>query len=157
LEATLKCSSELPPLSKLKRLSLGKGHLEMKKFPQNWVQNLTSLEHLHFWQLPNQTFQEIETWFKEDFNYLPSLRSIQISSSSDLKELPGWILNLSSLQHMTIWDCKSIASLPEGMPLLAKLQTLEITYCPDLIEECETQTSSKIAHIPNIILKKYWN
>jgi leucine-rich repeat protein SHOC2 len=157
LEATLKCSSELPPLSKLKRLSLGKGHLEMKKFPQNWVQNLTSLEHLHFRHLPNQTFQEIETWFREDFNYLPSLRSIQILYSSDLKELPGWILNLSSLQHMTIFNCKSIASLPEGMPLLAKVQTLKITQCPDLIEECKTPTSSKIAHIPNIILKKSWN
>jgi hypothetical protein len=58
---------------------------------------------------------------------------------------------------MTIWDCKSIASLPEGMPLLAKLQTLEIIGCPDLIKECKTPTSSKIAHIPNIILKKYWN
>ncbi|KAK2451146.1 disease resistance protein RGA2 [Trifolium repens] len=88
LEATLKCSSELHPLSKLKSLFLGDGHLEMKKFPQNWVQNLTSLEHLNFWFLPNQTFQEIETWFKEDFNYLPSLRSIKISHSSDLKELP---------------------------------------------------------------------
>ncbi|KAK2451212.1 disease resistance protein RGA2 [Trifolium repens] len=88
LEATLKCSSELPPLSKLKSLLLSNDHLEMKKFPQNWVQNLTSLEHLNFWHLPNQTFQEIETWFKEDFNYLPSLRSIEISSSSDLKELP---------------------------------------------------------------------
>ncbi|WJX25401.1 hypothetical protein P8452_14444 [Trifolium repens] len=157
LAATLKCSSELPPLSKLKSLSLGYGHLEMKKFPQNWVQNLTSLEHLNFWDLPNQTFQKIETWFKEDFNYLPSLRSILISYSSDLKELPGWILNLSSLQHMTIECCQSIASLPEGMPLLAKLQTLEIIECPDLIEECETQTSSKIAHIPNIILKKPWD
>ncbi|KAK2451218.1 disease resistance protein RGA2 [Trifolium repens] len=88
LEATLKCSSELHPLSKLKSLFLGDGHLEMKQFPQNWVQNLTSLEHLNFWFLPNQTFQEIETWFKEDFNYLPSLRSIKISHSSDLKELP---------------------------------------------------------------------
>ncbi|KAK2451151.1 disease resistance protein RGA2 [Trifolium repens] len=156
LEATLKCSSELPPFSKLKSLSLGNGHLEMKKFPQNWVQNLTSLERLNFMYLPNQTFQEIETWFKEDFNYLPSLRSIRIQAS-DLKELPGWILNLSSLQHMTIVYCKSIASLPEGMSLLAKLQTLKIIDCPDLIEECETQTSSKIAHIPNIILKKSWD
>ncbi|WJX29602.1 hypothetical protein P8452_18224 [Trifolium repens] len=162
LEATLnmtssKCSIESPPLSKLKDLSLGKVDLEMKKFLQNWVQNLTSLEHLNFWFLPNQTFQEIGTWFKEDFNYLPSLRTIQISECSDLKELSGWILNLSLLQKLTIWDCKNIASLPEGMPLLAKLHTLEIIECPLLHEECETQTSSKISHIPNIILKRSWD
>jgi hypothetical protein len=160
LEATLNMISsiEYPPLSKLKHLYLGKVDLDMQKLPVNWVKNLTSLEHLRFMKLPHQIFQEIGTWFNEDFNYLPSLRNIHISSCLDLKTLPGWIFNLSSVQHITIEDCKSIASLPEEMPLLAKLHTLEIIRCPDLIEECETQTSEtwhKIAHIPNIILKRY--
>jgi hypothetical protein len=159
LEATLNMISsiEYPPLSKLKHLYLGKVDLDMQKLPVNWVKNLTSLEHLRFMKLPHQIFQEIGTWFNEDFNYLPSLRNIHISSCLDLKTLPGWIFNLSSVQHITIEDCKSIASLPEEMPLLAKLHTLEIIRCPDLIEECETQTSEtwhKIAHIPNIILKR---
>jgi hypothetical protein len=72
--------------------------------------------------------------------------------------LPDWICNLTSLQHITIKDCENLASLPERMPHLAKLQTLEIIECPLLLEECETQTSAtwpKIAHIPNIILKRF--
>ncbi|XP_045807653.1 putative disease resistance protein RGA1 [Trifolium pratense] len=162
LEGTLnmissKCSIEFPPLSKLKQLFLKNVDLNVKKFPGNWVQNLTSLEHLYFENFPNQTFQEIETWFKEDFNYLPSLQKIEFSFCSDLKTLPGWILNLSSLQHITIEDCKNIASLPKGMSRLARLQSLEIVNCPLLMKECETQTSAtwpKIAHIPNIILKR---
>ncbi|MCH98525.1 NB-ARC domain disease resistance protein, partial [Trifolium medium] len=90
LEATLNMISsiEFPPLSKLKHLYLGKVDLDMQKLPVNWVKNLTSLEHLGFLKLPDQTFQEIGTWFNEDFNYLPSLRNIHISSCLDLKSLP---------------------------------------------------------------------
>jgi leucine-rich repeat protein SHOC2 len=129
----------------------------MKKLPENWVQNLTSLEHLVFYELRNQTFQEIGTCFKGDINYLPSLRIIDIAFCSYLKTLPNWICNISSVQHITIRSCKSIASVPEGMHLLTKLHTLEIIDCPLLHEECMTQTSEtwhKIAHIPNIILKR---
>jgi leucine-rich repeat protein SHOC2 len=163
LEATLnmidsQSSIEVPPLSLIKYLNLVHVDLDVKKFPKNWVQNLTSLEHLVFGKLPSQTFQEIKISFKENFNYLPSLRNIEFCLCSHLKTLPHWICNLTSLQHITIKDCENLASLPERMPHLAKLQTLEIIECPLLLEECETQTSAtwpKIAHIPNIILKRF--
>lgn len=79
LEATLnmvisKCSIEFPPLAMLKDLTLGKIYLDAKKLPKNWVRNLSSLEHLSFMKLPNQTFQEIGIWFMKEFNYLPSLQ-----------------------------------------------------------------------------------
>ncbi|CAJ2664715.1 unnamed protein product [Trifolium pratense] len=154
-----KCSIELPPLSMLKHLEIGKNHiLDLKKLPRDCLQNLTSLETLVFGMLPSQTYQEIEILFKDDLNYLPSLRSIQFQYCSNLKALPDWICNLSSLQYIGIKFCENLASLPQGMPRLAKLQTLRIIECSLLIEECETQTSAtwpKIAHIPNIILKRY--
>jgi len=106
LEATInmvgsKCLIESTPFSMLKYLILDGVQLDVKKYPQNWVQNLTSLEHLVFMKLPSQTFQEIEIWFKNDLNYLSSLQKIEVSYCSDLKSLPDWICNLSSLQHIT--------------------------------------------------------
>ncbi|CAK8560090.1 unnamed protein product [Lathyrus sativus] len=160
LEATLNmvksnCSIEFPPLSMLKHLFLGGHKLDVKTLPNDWMQNMTSLKHLVFYDLPNQTFQEIEIWFKDRLNYLPSLQKIEIRCCSDLETFPVWICNLSSLQHVTIDYCEILASLPDGMPRLTSLQTLEIINCPLLMEECRTETSvtwPKIAHIPNIIL-----
>jgi hypothetical protein len=163
MEATLnmpssECLIEFPPLSMLKDWTLGKVYRDVKKLPKNCMRNLSSLEFLCFMKLPNQTFEEIAIWFKEEFNYLPSLQKIEFWHCPDLNVLPDWIFNISSIQHITIADCIYLDSLPEGMPRLAKLQTLEIIRCPLLLEECKTQTSEtwhKIAHIPNIILKRF--
>jgi hypothetical protein len=156
LEPTLnmvgsKYSIEFPPLSMLKHLGIGGFNLNVKKFPKDWMQNLTSLKYLDFKKLKNIKILETQIWFK-DSNYLPFLDCI------DLEALPDWICNLSSLHHIYIAYCECLASMPEGIPRLAKLQTLEIVCCPLLIEECETQTSAtwpKIAHIPNIFLHRY--
>jgi hypothetical protein len=164
LEGTLnmvgsKCLTEFPPLSMLKYLEIGGCNMDVKILPKDWLQNLTSLEYLSFYELSDQDSQEIEIWFRNDPNYLPFLRKIRIRNCIDLKALPDWICNISSLHYICIENCVCLALLPEGMPRLTNLQTLEIRYCPDLIEECKTQTSAtwpKIAHIPNIILKSYW-
>jgi Leucine-rich repeat (LRR) protein len=151
-------SIEFPPLSMLKFLKIGGYDLNVKKLPKDWVRNLTSLKYLGFYKLPDKKFQDIEIFFKDDFNYLPFLENITFMDCKDLKALPDWICNLSSLQHIKLLDCECLVSLPEGMPSLAKLQTLQIIGCPGLMEECATQTSAtwpKIAHIPNIILKPY--
>jgi hypothetical protein len=151
-------SIEFPPLSMLKFLKIGGYDLNVKKLPKYWMRNLTSLKYLVFYKLPDKKFQDIEIFFKDDFNYLPFLENITFMDCKDLKALPDWICNLSSLQHIKLLDCECLVSLPEGMPSLAKLQTLQIIGCPGLMEECETQTSAtwpKIAHIPNIILKPY--
>ncbi|MCH92224.1 putative disease resistance protein (TIR-NBS-LRR class) [Trifolium medium] len=59
LEATInmissKCWIEFPPLSKLKYLLLENIDLDMKKLPEHWVQNLTSLEHLDVMKLSDK-------------------------------------------------------------------------------------------------------
>ncbi|XP_058745325.1 putative disease resistance protein RGA1 [Vicia villosa] len=162
LEATLntvKSNSSIvfPPLSMLEHLELSVPELDVKSFPDNWMQNLTSLKHLKFYNLGYQAFQEIEFWFKDRLNYLPSLQKIVIFDCW-LREFPVWICNLSSLQHVSIRSCSLLTSLPDEMRRLANLQTLEIIYCPSLIEECQTETSAtwaNIAHIPNIFLYSY--
>ncbi|KAJ1427876.1 Virus X resistance protein-like, coiled-coil domain [Sesbania bispinosa] len=128
LEATLNIAVDFIPFSMLKSLHIG----------------------------GSQTFHEIEIWFKDNHNRLHSLQKITFSKCKDLKALPDWICNLSTLQCLKIVDCKDLALLPEGMSRLTNLQTLEIMECPFLIEECQTKTSAtwpKIAHIPNIIIK----
>ncbi|MCH95488.1 CC-NBS-LRR resistance protein, partial [Trifolium medium] len=59
---------EFPPLSMLRYLEIGGYHLNVKKLPKDWVRNLTSLEYLAFYDLDSKKFQEIEIWFKDNFN-----------------------------------------------------------------------------------------
>ncbi|AET01334.2 NB-ARC domain disease resistance protein [Medicago truncatula] len=161
LEATLNIAMSqysigFPPLSMLKSIEIGEFSSDVKKLPKNWLQNLTSLENLEFFFLSSQQFEVIETWFKDDFIYLPSLKRINFYNCFHLKALPDWICNLSSLHHIEMINCRDLALLPQGMPRLTNLCTLEFIKCPLLVEECQTETSaiwSKIAHIPNIIMK----
>ncbi|CAJ2664720.1 unnamed protein product [Trifolium pratense] len=162
MEATLnmvgsKCSIEFPPFSMLKFLEIGGYTMDLKNLRKDRLQNLTSLNHLSLCLLSAQNFQEIEICIKNTPNYLPLLRKITIRDCLELMALPDWICNISSLHHIYIESCDCLTLLPEGMSRLTNLQTLEITKCPLLLEECETQTSAtwpKIAHIPNIILKR---
>ncbi|MCI08909.1 NB-ARC domain disease resistance protein [Trifolium medium] len=113
--------------------------MDVKNVPQHWLQNLTSLENLEFSGLLSDHFQAIEIWFKDDINCLPSLQEITFYWCEDLKALPDWICNFSSLQHIKIESCANLESLPEGMP---RPPTLEIIRCPLLIEECRAETSA---------------
>jgi len=157
LNATVNNQSlSLPALSMLKSLCIGGHTLAVNKIPENWMQNLTSLQNLQIEYFSRLQFQKIASWFRDNFNSLPSLQKITLQHCDDLKELPDWICNLSSLQHVTIRYFTHLASVPEGLSRLTKLQTLEIIGCPLLVKECEAQTSAtwrNIAHIPNIILR----
>ncbi|WJX91836.1 hypothetical protein P8452_73558 [Trifolium repens] len=151
----LESLSDFPPLSMLKSLYIDGVSLNVKSIPEDWMQNLTSLQLLQINWFSRQAFQEIETWFKNDFRSLPSLQTIAFHNCEDLEALPDWICNLSPLQHLRVYDCINLASLPERMPCLTNLQTLEIIGCPLLVEECQTQTGEtwlKIGHVPKIIL-----
>jgi hypothetical protein len=159
LNSTLNNQSlSLPPLSMLKSLCIGGHELYVYSIPENWMQNLTSLQHLQIEYFSRLQFQKIASWFNNDFNYLPFLQKITLQHCDDLKALPDWMCSLLSLQHVTIRYFPHLASVPEGMHRLTKLQTLEIVGCPLLVKECKTQASAtwpKIAYIPNIILKDY--
>jgi hypothetical protein len=125
------------PLSMLKSMEIGEVSSDVKKFPKDWLQNLTSLENLDFCFLSSEQFQVIEIWFKDELNCLPSLQTITFKGCSHLNTLPDWICNLSSLQHIKMIDCGNLELLPEGMPRLTNLCTFEIFGCPFLGEECQ--------------------
>ncbi|WJX86078.1 hypothetical protein P8452_68439 [Trifolium repens] len=140
-------------------LQINETIVDVKNVAQYWWQNLTSLQNLKFRQLSSKHVQAFEIWFKDDINYLPSLKKITFFGCDDLKALPAWICNISSLQHIKVKRCRELALLPEGMPSLTNLHTLEIIGDSLLVEECKTKTSatwSKISHIPNIIIKLDW-
>ncbi|XP_027337010.1 disease resistance protein RGA2-like [Abrus precatorius] len=147
-------SSSAAPLSMLKELTIS-DHMNL---PKGWMQNLTSLESLQIIWCESETLEEFETEFKVDTNCHLPLRKISISRCKNLKALPDWICNLSSLQHIILWDCPNLASLPEGMSDLTNLKIFEVKSCSLLVKECRTETSvvsRQIAHIPQIILSDY--
>lgn len=160
LEATLNIASSQysfgsPPLSMLNFLQINETIMDVTKVPQNWLKNLTSLKNLKFDHPSSQHFQAIEMWFKDHQICLPSLQKITFYNCFHLNALPDWTCNLSSLQHIRTINCLDLALLPEGMPHLTNLRTLEIIKCPLLVDECRTKSAlwSKIAHVPNIIIK----
>ncbi|XP_027336732.1 putative disease resistance protein RGA3 isoform X2 [Abrus precatorius] len=144
-------SSSAAPLSMLKELAIS-DHINL---PKGWMQNLTSVESLEIIRCESETLEEFEAGFKLDTNCLPPLRKISIRGCENLKALPDWICNLSSLQHIILWNCPKLASLPEGMSGLTNLKIFEVECCVLLVKECRTETSvvsRQIAHIPQIIL-----
>ena len=60
------------------------------------------------------------------------------------------------LQHLSIWCCTKLKSLPNFLRTTPSLQHLEILYCGILKECCKRGTREewpKISHIPNIEFK----
>jgi Leucine-rich repeat (LRR) protein len=164
LEATLNTTASqysigCTPLSMLKTFKIcGFRDRDLQNVPQHWLQNLTSLENLAFHSMSAEHFEAIEIWFKDDINYFPSLQKITFDYCKPIKALPNWICNIPSLQHIKLSDCYNLELLPEEMPRLTNLHTLEIIVCPGIVKECQKETSAtrtRIAHIPNIIMKSH--
>ncbi|XVF77600.1 hypothetical protein PTKIN_Ptkin14bG0058900 [Pterospermum kingtungense] len=116
-------------LSNLKELYLLKID-ETATLQEEYLQNLTSLEHLKF------------------------------EGCNNLESLPHWILTLTSLKTLLIEGCPQVSSLPaEGMLLLTSLKELVIDECPKLSETCQLNTGihwPHIAQIPNIYIQDRW-
>ncbi|XP_027337038.1 putative disease resistance protein RGA1 [Abrus precatorius] len=150
-------SSSAAPLTMLQQLGISDS-VNIKAFPKGWMQKLTSLDSLEIKLCESETLEEFANGFKDDTNCLTSLRQITINLCENLKALPDWICNLSSLQHISILDCPKLASLTEGMSRLTNLKIFEVNYSSLLIKECRTETSAvsrQIAYIPQIILNDY--
>ena len=81
-----------------------------------------------------------------------TLQLLGIGHCENLKALPEWLPRLKSLRTLQIVECLKLSSLPEGMEALTALRKLEITDCPDLSRKCREEDSHKIAHVPKIVL-----
>ncbi|MCD9561329.1 hypothetical protein HAX54_020386 [Datura stramonium] len=88
---------------------------------------------------------------------MPKLRHLEIRDCPLLEALSDGLVNLISLQQLTLSNCKKLEHLPsrDAMRRLTKLQCLEVRRCPKLEESCTNQSGpnsqwSKISHIPVI-------
>jgi Leucine-rich repeat (LRR) protein len=86
---------------------------------------------------------------------LETLRIYDFNGEEFEEALPEWLANLSSLQSLSIGDCKNLKYMPSSTAIqrLPKLKLLYIWYCPHLSENCRKENGSewpKISHIPEI-------
>ncbi|XP_030961094.1 putative disease resistance protein RGA4 [Quercus lobata] len=141
-----------PPLSKLKYFSLVRMQ-DMESLPEEWLQNLTSLEYLKIWACPRlkslsrfthlTSLKRLEIWECEEVDLfgnesgngtqcVTTLQVIKISNVPHLITLPEWIGNFTSLQRLKINECPNLTSLHERINKLTSLQNIEIFRCPNL-------------------------
>ncbi|KAM3691032.1 hypothetical protein ACJW31_09G164900 [Castanea mollissima] len=70
-----------------------------------------------------------------------TLQFLSIFSYENLGVLPEWLPDLSSLRTLQISGCPKLSSLPEGMDRLTALRELEISECPGLRRDYEREVS----------------
>ena len=110
-------------------------------------QGLRTLLSLHFRRLPKLVS------LPTGLQYVSSLQYLSIRDCRNLESLLEGIGALTSLQTLQIRDCPKLESLPEGIGALTSLQTLDIWCCPILLKRCKKQIGEdwhKISHIPNL-------
>lgn len=89
--------------------------------------------------------------------HLTSLGELKITDFNGFEVLPEWLVNLSSLESLTLLHCSNLTSLPspEEFQLLKKLLYLEISECPRALEKRGKEGGEewyKIAHIPTLTI-----
>ncbi|KAJ0860871.1 putative leucine-rich repeat domain superfamily [Helianthus annuus] len=80
-----------------------------------------------------------------------SLTHLRISGFEKLESLSMGLQHLTSLQHITIWNCPKMKHLPKQ--LLPSLLSLFTVNCPKVRKRCEGRGSHYyplISHIPRI-------
>ncbi|XP_030943167.1 putative disease resistance protein RGA4 [Quercus lobata] len=146
-------SSSIPPLSKLRKLRLSE-MLDKEPLPEEWLQNLTSLEELNILRCSTSLSQilrhltslkelsivdceEVDLFSDADddgtkFQHVKCLQSLSFSNISKLESLPAYLQSVTTLQKLSIYNCPSLMTLPEWIGNLTSLQYLEIEVCPNL-------------------------
>jgi Leucine-rich repeat (LRR) protein len=152
-ETTPYSSSPFSDLSKLKSLFL-EGLEELEYLPEEWLQNLTSLERLEI-----SRCRKLQISMSPLFQHLTVLEDLVISNCKELiinedeegaqclgpttlrhlsienviNSFPRELIHLTNLHWLDIKDFPSLVSLPEWIGDLISLQTLQILNCPNLI------------------------
>jgi Leucine-rich repeat (LRR) protein len=153
--ATPSSSFPFSTLSKLKRLRLS-FLKELEYLPEEWLQNLTSLEVLSISDCPklqismSPLFQHLAALEYLEIDHCKDLISnedeegaqclgptilhhLQIKQVTNLVSLPKELRHATALQLLSIENCPSLVSLPEWIADLTSLHTLQIHGCHNLI------------------------
>ena len=145
--------SSIPPLSKLRRLFLWE-MLDKESLPEEWLQNLTSLEELiigrcstslsqilrHLTSLKKlriEDCEEVDLFSDADddgtkFQHVKCLQSLSFTKISEPESLPACLQSITILRNLSIVKCPNLMTLPEWIGNLTSLQDLEIEDCPNL-------------------------
>ena len=145
--------SSIPPLSKLRKLSLSEMP-DKEPLPEEWLQNLTSLEELEIREcstslsqilrhltslkeLSIEDCEEVDLFSDADddgtkFQHVKCLQSLSFTRISKLESLPAYLQSVTILRNLSIDECPSLMTLPEWIGNLTSLQSLEIFDCPNL-------------------------
>ncbi|KAM2997603.1 hypothetical protein FF2_039357 [Malus domestica] len=138
-------STGLCTLTGLKCLWIGGFWEELDSFP---VSQIPSSHKLFFCGWPKlKSLPQV-------INHSTSpVTDFRIYECDGLETLPEWLGDLTSLNHLHIYKCKNLKSLPSAQAM-QRLTFLRIATCPFLKETCARGTGtewSKISHIPEII------
>ncbi|XP_027181796.1 putative disease resistance protein RGA1 [Coffea eugenioides] len=92
----------------------------------------------------------------EEVKHFPALQKLDLRHFRNLTSLPDWFGDhLTSLQHLTLWSCPTLETLPSSIQMMTTLQSLAINYCELLGPRCQRGREEwhKIKHIPFLDLK----
>ncbi|XP_022002882.2 putative disease resistance RPP13-like protein 1 [Helianthus annuus] len=162
---------QLSNLTMLKEMDISRCPMLDASFPRGlWPPNLDSLvigglkKPISEWG--NQNFPpslvyltlcsepDVRNFSQLSHLFPSSLTYLDITGFDNLESLSWGLQHLTSLQHLSIWDCPKVNDLPET--LLPSLLSLSISDCPKLKERCEGRGSHywpRISHIPCIDIR----
>ncbi|KAK9989159.1 hypothetical protein SO802_029398 [Lithocarpus litseifolius] len=149
----LPSSSSSSPFSGLHKLALGNIQ-DIESPPEEWPQNLISLERLDIWECPRLTSLsrfmqylpslkiltiercELVDQFSDDTEcHLPTstcLQTLVFTGISKLESLPAYLQHVTTLQKLEVSECHSFLTIPEWIGNLTSLRKIVIESCPNL-------------------------
>ncbi|CAL4994061.1 unnamed protein product [Urochloa decumbens] len=130
------------------------GHVRASSYAAATELNVENcFEPLHHWSLlrhlPGLTGLSIKhcydlTCDSPDFlRGLSSLQRLSVKNCKYITSLPEMLGNLITLTEFEIVNCKRINSLPESIQQLTCLQRLQIASCPKLVQWCQLEENEK--------------
>ncbi|XP_050261558.1 disease resistance protein RGA2-like [Quercus robur] len=146
-------SSPLSGLHWLNRLTL-ENIQDIESLPEEWPQNLISLERLDIWRCPRLTSLsrfmqyltslksltigrcELVDQFSDDtechLSTSTCLQNLVFTEISKLESLPAYLQQVTTLQKLEVSACPSFLTLPEWIGNLTSLRKIVIENCPKL-------------------------
>ncbi|XP_024024456.1 putative disease resistance protein RGA3 [Morus notabilis] len=124
--------------------------LELASGPDEVINNQLSLQTLMINELPQTT--ALPQWLQRAAD---TLQHLLVFYCCKLATLPKWLPNLTTLETLTMFACPNLSSLPEGMERLTSLTRLEINGCDALEARCKRDIGEdwpKIAHVPRCLI-----
>ncbi|KAK9138368.1 hypothetical protein Sjap_008962 [Stephania japonica] len=159
----------LQSLRNIRSLSIGRYSEELNDFPfldaiEMGGHLISSLRDLNIYGCSQLKY------LPEQIQHLSRLEYLFIDGFDGMENLPDWLGKLTSLETLTICNCKNLMHLPSAnaMRKLTSLKTLEIWKCPLLKERCKPPKKRcglcsgssewhKISHISEVEFRPVWS